>query len=231
MDRRRRLEELTAASDDPTDPTAVLELAHGDFLDGVELSNAELFTAWAAAQQVVVRSAMLALLDSAVDHALRVGATDVGVAAARRILELDPVNEQAHRALMRLFADAGQPSAALAQFETCMHVLFEELGERPTEQTAALADEIRRSATADRAAPPLPRTDTSFVGRKAELDRLLQLFDDRACRLVTVVGPGGSGKTRLSVEFAPPAETRATRSRSCRWPASPRWTTTRSPSW
>jgi len=193
------LEELAAASEDPT---AVLELAHGDFLDGVELSNAELFTTWAAAQQVVVRSAVLALLDSAVDHALRVGATDVGVAAARRILELDPVNEQAHRALMRLFADAGQPSAALAQFETCMHVLFEELGERPTEQTAALADEIRRSATADRVAPPLPRTGTSFVGRHAELERLLQLFDDPACRLVTVVGPGGSGKTRLSVEFA-----------------------------
>ena len=193
------LEELAAASEDPT---AVLELAHGDFLDGVELPNAELFTAWAAAQQVMVRSAVLALLDSAVDHALRVGATDAGVAAARRILELDPVNEQAHRALMRLFADAGQPSAALAQFDTCMHVLFEELGERPTEQTAALADEIRRSATADRAAPPLPRTTTSFVGRHAELDRLLRLFDDPACRLVTVAGPGGSGKTRLSVEFA-----------------------------
>ena len=193
------LEALTADGDDPA---AVLELAHGDFLDGVELPNAELFTAWAAAQQVHVRSAVLALLDAAIDHALRVGATDVGVAAARRILEFDPVNEQAHRALMQLFADAGQPSAALAQFDTCMHVLFEDLGERPTERTAALADEIRRSATVDRAVPPLPRAGTSFVGRHGELDRLLRLFDDPACRLVTVVGPGGSGKTRLSVEFA-----------------------------
>jgi hypothetical protein len=194
------VEELVAGGDDPA---AVLELAHGDFLDGIELPNAELFTAWAAAQQVQVRSATLALLDAAVDHALRVGATEVGVAAARRIVELDPVNERAHRALMRLFADAGQPSAALAQFDTCMHVLFEELGEPPTEQTAALADEIRRTAaTTDRAVPPLPRTDTTFVGRRAELERLLRLFDDPVCRLVTVVGPGGSGKTRLSVEFA-----------------------------
>lgn len=187
---------------DPDDPEAVLDLARGEFLDGIELPNAELFTAWATAYRLQVRSTMLARLDTTVARALQDGATDVGVAAARRILELEPANEQVHRALMRLFAAAGQPSAALAQFDTCMHALFDELGERPAEQTAALADEIRRSATADQAVPQLPRADTSFVGRDEELRRLLRLFDDPACRLVTVVGPGGSGKTRLAVEFA-----------------------------
>jgi DNA-binding SARP family transcriptional activator len=42
---------------------------------------------------------------------------------ARRILQLDPCHEQAHRLLIRLFADAGKPSAALAQYDTYRHAL------------------------------------------------------------------------------------------------------------
>src|SRR5689334_4186531 len=47
---------------------------------------------------------------------------------------------------------------------------------------------------------PLPRT--SFVGRAAELEALDRLLDDPGCRLVTLVGPGGVGKTRLALEAA-----------------------------
>ncbi len=47
---------------------------------------------------------------------------------------------------------------------------------------------------------PLPRT--SFVGRASELEAIDRLLDDPGCRLLTLVGPGGAGKTRLALEAA-----------------------------
>ena len=55
-----------------------------------------------------------------------------------------------------------------------------------------------RTAEADR--PMLPEQTTSFVGREAELARIDDLLDDPDCRIVTLVGPGGCGKTRLALE-------------------------------
>jgi hypothetical protein len=48
----------------------------------------------------------------------------------------------------------------------------------------------------------LPATGTSFIGRDDELASIDRLLDDPACRLLTLVGPGGAGKTRLAVEAA-----------------------------
>lgn len=48
----------------------------------------------------------------------------------------------------------------------------------------------------------LPRQMTSFVGRESEIDDILALLDSPNCQLLTLVGPGGVGKTRLAVEIA-----------------------------
>ncbi len=48
----------------------------------------------------------------------------------------------------------------------------------------------------------LPVSPTSFVGRAAELDEISDLMANPACRLVTLVGPGGIGKTRLAIQAA-----------------------------
>lgn len=204
------VETLSVGDAPSADPGEVLRLVRGEFLDGVDEAGAELFGEWVAARRAHLRTVTLALLGAIVTHAL---AGDIpptsGIAAARRMLELEPADEAAHRALMQLFADAGQTSAALAQFDTCMHVLYEELGERPTEQTAALADDIRCNATVTSRAqaspaitPRLPRRGSTFVGRDSELADLGKRFADPSCRLVTIVGAGGIGKTRLALEFA-----------------------------
>ncbi len=49
---------------------------------------------------------------------------------------------------------------------------------------------------------PLPPQPTTFVGREVEVAALAQLLAEPDCRLVTILGPGGSGKTRLALEVA-----------------------------
>jgi DNA-binding SARP family transcriptional activator len=224
---------------------AAVRLCRGELLEGFEVPGAPLFDEWLVGRRAAVRADMLAIMDRAVGLAHDRGDAATGVEVARRILELEPLHEEAHRALMWFLATGGQRSAALAQYETCRYVLREELGVEPSAATVALRDEIagtggftelgdrpptaagrrdqdeprlagrdagapaaEREAAVAVAAPDLPRPLTTLVGRERELTRLRELLDDPACRLVTLVGPGGIGKTRLAVEVAASREDR-----------------------
>src|SRR6266545_3332168 len=187
-----------AADVDAGELLAAVQLCRGDLLDGFELPGAPLFDDWLVARRATSRAAMLALMDQAVRRARDGGDAAAGVEVARRLIGLEPLHEEAQRALMWFLAKRGQRGAALAQFETCRYVLREELAAEPSPATLALRDEIARSGGFAALGEPL----TAMVGRQAELARLRELLDDPACRLVTLVGPGGIGKTRLAVEVA-----------------------------
>ena len=64
------------------------------------------------------------------------------IGAARRLLELDPLHERAHRELMTAYARAGRTSQALRQFLECRRLLIEELGIEPSSETSALQARI-----------------------------------------------------------------------------------------
>ena len=193
-----------------------VHLCRGEFLQGWEVPGAPLFEEWALARRATSRTAMLALMDRAIQRARDRADPATGVDVARRLLELEPLHEEAHRALMWFLATGGQRGAALAQFETCRYVLREEVGVEPSAATLALRDEVAlagefagldqpRAGGGRPAAEPageMPRPLGALLGRGPELARLHELLDDPACRLVTLVGPGGIGKTRLAVEIA-----------------------------
>lgn len=182
------------------DPAAVLELYRGEFLEGVELPGAPLIDEWITDRRCRYRALALGALDSAAATALASGDGRTAMAAARAILAVEPWHEGAHRALMRCFAVAGQPSAALAQYETCRHILDQELGVEPDPATRELLREIRTHELAPPVHPDgLPVPSGTFIGRQHELGHVAALLHDPACRLVTIVGPGGVGKTRLAV--------------------------------
>jgi predicted ATPase/DNA-binding SARP family transcriptional activator len=204
---------LVAARPVGNELLAGARLCRGEFLGGFEVQGAELFDEWVLGRRAAARADQLGLLERAVEDARERRDTAAGVEVARRMLELEPLHEEAHRALMWFLATGGQRGAALAQFETCRYLLREELGEEPSAAAVALRDQITQAGGfADLGPPPpavgaagagaveAPRPLASLIGREEELARLQALLDDPACRLVTLVGPGGIGKTRLALE-------------------------------
>jgi DNA-binding SARP family transcriptional activator len=186
---------LASAADDPEALLAAVDLCRGEFLAGVEVPGAPLFDQWVVAERAAYRAVMLGILDRAVQLARERGDTDVGIQVARRLVALEPLHEEAHRARMWFLAHGGQPSAALAHYERCRSVLAEELGVEPSPATVALREEILRAAgfadlgvppPATTAAPPaaaslpipreLPRPPADFTGRVGELATLLGLL-------------------------------------------------------
>ncbi|MGW6359529.1 AfsR/SARP family transcriptional regulator [Streptomyces sp. NPDC055092] len=120
-----------------------------------------------------------------------------------------PYDEPLHALLIRALRDAGRGADALAAYETARHTLADGLGADPGPELAALhADLLAPTSAPDRpVSPRQPQRDgnlrprlNSFVGREPELDAIRS--DLRAARLVTLTGPGGSGKTRLAEEAA-----------------------------
>lgn len=182
----------------------MITLYRGDFLDQFLLSDSALFEEWALLERERFHRQVIDALSHLVNYCKQRGNYAQARRYAWRQVELEPWREEAHRHLMWLLALDGQRSAALAQYETCRRVLAEELNAEPTDETVTLYERIQAGEEFRPSTPlhNLPPSPTSFVGREAELGELTDLLADTNCRLVTLVGPGGIGKTRLALQVA-----------------------------
>jgi len=183
-------------------------LYRGAFLSGLALPDADPFEEWALVQREELHRAMLAALAAlAAAHEQTADYAALGH-CARRQLELEPWHELAHRQLMRGLALLGERDAAMTQYERCRQALGKELGVEPEVETRQLYERIRSGdltpATRDAAAPRhnLPAPLTPLVGREADLAALTDLLRQEDVRLLSLVGAGGMGKTRLALQLA-----------------------------
>jgi predicted ATPase/DNA-binding SARP family transcriptional activator len=120
------------------------------------------------------------------------------VAALQRALVVDPLAEPAHRALMRVYAATGRRQQALAQYQLLRQQLEADLAAEPDPETRTLYRELLAPAPVSDTRGNLPQPLTSFVGRERERGEILRLLG--RVRLLTLIGPGGCGKTRLAIE-------------------------------
>jgi predicted ATPase/DNA-binding SARP family transcriptional activator len=206
---------------------AAVQLAGDDLLAGFTLPDSAAFDEWLFFQREGLRRQLAGALEALASWHARRGEYDRALEFARRRLALDPLHEPAQRMLMRLYAWAGWHAAALRQYEACAQLLQAELGGEPEAETTRLYEQIKArriepptqrvpsapatsvpaitgsGAPISTAAPPyrLPST-AGFVGRQRELADLIRRLTDPACRLLTLAGPGGIGKTRLALQAA-----------------------------
>jgi adenylate cyclase len=190
------------------------ELLAGEFLEGLYLDDNLEFENWLLGEREHWRGRADAILSRVIEGHIRRGHYTDALRHTRRLLQLAPWNEDAHRQAMQLLAWTGQRGAALRQFEICKQVLSEELGVVPAGETTALCRQIQAGALD--LPPQLPTFLTEegarhevdrphFVARERELARLDAFLDGTLAgqsRVVFVTGGPGRGKTALMDAFA-----------------------------
>ncbi|MEU6670554.1 BTAD domain-containing putative transcriptional regulator [Streptomyces sp. NPDC046727] len=143
--------------------------------------------------------------------ALALGRAREAVPELRELTAAHPYDEPLRVLLIRALRDTGRPADALAAYESARRTLADTLGTDPGPELKALHASLLQQEHPEGQGPrpparPPERTGnlrprlTSFVGREPELTAIRS--DIASARLVTLTGPGGSGKTRLAEEAA-----------------------------
>ncbi|MDP1546372.1 MAG: tetratricopeptide repeat protein [Anaerolineales bacterium] len=179
---------------------AALDLYQGDFLDGFYLRDGHGFEEWVILQREHLRQLAHEGLRMLTRYYREKGFHAEGILSASRWQRLDPYDEDACRTLMWLFMRTGQRTAALQCYQNLKQKLNIDLGIVPASASTDLFRQFQHVEF-----PPLLNLlsfATSFVGRKEEIAELERRLTSTETRLVTIIGPGGIGKTRLAVEAA-----------------------------
>jgi DNA-binding SARP family transcriptional activator len=194
----------------------VAALYRGEFLQDLFVRQAPAFEAWVMQQREGLRRQGVAVFRELALFYEAQGMDEAGIAAARRLLRLDPANEQGVRLLMRFLARNGRRSEAISVFDNCRCVLAE-LGTEPSPETAVLLHQIRSNSLPASPPPPQPAGPPSasapqpppflagppithaagFFGRAREIKRITNLLRYLPMQNAAIIGPRRSGKTSL----------------------------------
>jgi DNA-binding SARP family transcriptional activator len=222
----RLLQPVAGRLDDPDIETAVdliepmreaVALYRGDFLE-------DCYDDWTLFERERLRELYLGTLRRLLACDMSAQAYAAALQTALRLVRADPLREEAHRDLMRLYYLLGREADALRAYEQCARILDEELGVEPDPATVSLYEEIRslqqrRAWEQARLAPPagaeavapaaLP--EPPLVGRPEQRAELIDAVEQAiagAGGMLLLAGEAGLGKSRMLREVAAGAEWR-----------------------
>ncbi len=154
---------------------------------------------WLGPHRTAADATAARALELTVDAAGRVGDHHTAIAAARRAVTKTPLDERAHRSLIRALDASGDRAGAVQAYEQCRAELAEQLGIDPAAETVEVYLAALRDQSASSAAR-LPVMTSTFIARDREVAQLDAALSQPG--LVTVAGRGGVGKSRLVVRVA-----------------------------
>ena len=140
-----------------------MTLARGPFLAGFALRGSPAFDDWQAARSSRVERMAGDVLDRLAEARSLAGDAAGAIEAARRRVELDPLDEPGQRRVMALLARSGDRSGAIRQYRALVALFDRELGVAPLRETTDLYEAIRE----DRAEPPTDFVAGSSSSRSA----------------------------------------------------------------
>jgi DNA-binding SARP family transcriptional activator len=200
-----RFERLVARARDAEGPRRVqllreaLALWRGTAMADVGLEDSEALDA-AVTRLERLR---LAALEDRFDAEVGLGTAGELIAELTDLVAAHPMRERLAAALMRALAAAGRDTEALLVYERTRETLADQLGVDPSPEVSALHVALLRGELGRREETRKTNVRaelTSFVGREADVAAVRELIGEG--RLTTLIGPGGSGKTRLATETA-----------------------------
>ena len=151
----REFETLIARPDAASLQQAV-QLYRDDFLAGFVLRGCPDFEDWQASVADELRQSLARGLQRLVAACIALGELEQAAQHARRWLQLDPLHEPAHQAIIRLHGWAGQRSAAMRQYRSLVRILDRDLAVRPLPETTKLYDDVRAGRLGPPPAGPVP---------------------------------------------------------------------------
>ncbi|GDX39774.1 hypothetical protein LBMAG21_00660 [Armatimonadota bacterium] len=189
-----------------------VELYGGDLLPGF-------YEDWVVRERERLRHTCITALQELIALLRETQAQKSAIEFARHLITLDPLEEQSHCTLVRLYIETGHRVEALRHYHETERILREGLGTTPSPELRLLVEPLLH----DSPASPIRKREhkptlkgkesylgnlslplTRFFGREAEIAKLKSLLCTEntlhASRLVTLTGPGGTGKTRLALE-------------------------------
>jgi DNA-binding SARP family transcriptional activator/predicted ATPase/CheY-like chemotaxis protein len=182
-----------------------VHLYNGDFLLGLNLRNSVDVENWMLAEQRHLKAVYVESLRHISAHYLHLGNDERAITLAKEIIAADPLWEPGQQLLMRALASSGRRHEAIQHYKLFAQLLAEELDVDPDEETTALYEVIKSGnltsdvPSANQVFLPVAR---NFVGRQEEITQILNNLDSPNCRLISIVGMGGIGKTQLALEIA-----------------------------
>lgn len=200
-DVERCLEAIQAAKVAADDAAleAALTLFTGAFLDGVIVEDSEGLALWISSERERIHQLIIEAHETLCQTFLAKRELEKGITVAQRLLQLDELRERPYQLLMELYGRKGEREKGLQIFAQCQQMLADNFGLSASLPVVKLAERLRRQT----APPPyfVPGEVTPFIGHQQLLRKLKGAVSSEA-RLLSLVGYGGEGKTRLAIALA-----------------------------